>query len=291
MNVASPTLLRKFINLLLYGNFWIALAALSLIGHTSFIFRGQFVLDALVGFSFFGTLCLYAIHRIIGMSKAHEYFQLNRYTVITRYKFHIELYAVLGAIGAGLCFLFLKSNTQLAVVIPSLLSLAYVLPIFGNKKRLRDLDDIKIFLVAGVWAWITVILPAVEYELLPYRGIVLCFIERTLFVFAITLPFDIRDLSVDGQTQVKTIPGRIGIYKSKILSAFCLLGAMSIAIVCWWEFYYTFPILVALVVLYLFTLGLIILTKQERSDYFFTGWLDGTMVLSGVLVGIASYYF
>ena len=286
MNADSPTLFRKFINLLLYGNFWIALGALSMLAQTSLIYRGQFQLDALGGFVFFGTLCLYAIHRIVGMSKAHEYFQLHRYAVITRYKSHIQIYAVVGGIGAAVSFFLLNTNTQLAIIFPGLLSLAYVLPVFGNKKRLRDLDDIKIFLVAGVWAWITVGLPAVTYEIGHPQGIVLTFIERFLFVFAITLPFDIRDLGVDGESAVQTIPRRIGVRRSKFLAGICLFGAMGCAVGCWWEFYYSVPILVAVSMTYLVSLGLVYLTRGDRNDYFFTGWMDGVLVFSGGMVWV-----
>lgn len=290
MNADNPTLFRKFINLLLYGNFWIALGALSLLIQTIIIYQGQFVPNPLAGFVFFGTLCLYALHRIVGISKAHEYYQLHRYAVITRYKSHIQVYAVIGGIGAGICFFLLKRPVQVAVILPTLLSLGYVLPVLGNKKRLRDLNDIKIFMVAGVWAWITVVLPATAYSISHSYGIVLTFIERFLFVFAITIPFDIRDLAVDGQGQVRTIPARLGIKKSKILSGICLLTAAGCAVLCWQLFYYSIPILIASLITYLISFGLIHATEPNRDDYFFTGWLDGTMILSGLSVFIANLF-
>ena len=142
----------KFINLILYGNFWIALGSLSLLWQTTLIYQQEIYLDSLTGFVFAGTLFLYALHRIVGISKSHAYFQLERYMVITQYKSHIQIYAAVGALISVGCFFLLNRSIQWSIIVPGLLSLGYVLPILGNKKRLRDLNAIKIFLVAFVWA-------------------------------------------------------------------------------------------------------------------------------------------
>jgi len=291
MKFFKDSIAYKFINLMLYGNFWIALGSLSLLWQTTLIYQERFYFDALTGFVFFGTLFLYALHRIVGISKSHAYFQLERYSVITVHKRHIEWYAGIGALMATVCFFFLNRSTQLALIIPGIISLGYVLPILGNKKRLRDLNDIKIFLVALVWAWITVLLPAVEYDLFPGKGILLTFIERVLFIFAITLPFDIRDLQVDEQSAVRTLPARWGVKRTKQIAIGVIGMALTINIICWQQFYYSVPIMVALVLTYLATIILVKKITPERSDYFYTGLMDGTMVLSGVLVGTFIYWF
>lgn len=291
MKIPKDSIVYKFIDLILYGNFWIAFGSLALLWQTTLIYQQQFYFDALSGFTFFGTLFLYALHRIIGMSKAHASFQFERYTVIVGHKRHIEIYAGIGAVVATICFFQLSFSTQLALIIPGLISLGYVLPILGNKKRLRDLNDIKIFLVAIVWAWITILLPAIEYGLLPYQGIVLTFIERVLFIFAITLPFDIRDLQVDKQSTVRTLPAKWGVERTKNIATGMIGVSLIISIFCWHQFYYSIPILIALIITYLATIILIKKITPQRSDYFYTGLMDGTMILSGVLVGLFVYLF
>lgn len=286
MKFSNHRIIYKFVDLILYGNFWIALGSLALLWQTTLIYQHQFHFDPLSRFVFFGTLFLYALHRIIGISKTHASFQLARYTVITAYKHHIEWYAGIGAIMAVISFFQLSRSTQLALIIPGLISLGYVLPIMGNKKRLRDLNDIKIFLVALVWAWITVLLPAIEYELLPHKGILFTFIERVLFIFAITLPFDIRDLQVDEQSAVRTLPAKWGVALTKNIAAGITGIALLIAIFCQQQFYYSIPMMVALILTYLTTILLIKKITPQRGDYFYTGLMDGTMVLSGLLVGI-----
>ena len=291
MKVSKNSIIYKFIDLVLYGNFWIAVGSLALLWQTTLIYQQEFHFDALTRFVFFGTLFLYALHRIIGMSKAHAYFQLERYTVIIAHKRHIEWYAGIGAVIAAFSFFQLSRPTQLALIIPGIISLGYVLPILGNKKRLRDLNDIKIFLVALVWAWITVLLPAIEYGLLPHQGILLTFIERVLFIFAITLPFDIRDLQVDKQSAVRTLPAKWGIERTKNIAVGMVGISIGITVFCQYQFYYSIPIMVALILTYLATIILIKKITPQRSDYFYTGLMDGTMVLSGVLVGTFIWFF
>jgi len=115
------------------------------------------------------------------------------------------------------------------LVIPAILSLGYVLPFVKGNKRLRDFDYIKIFLVAIVWGVITVLMPILERTTDLTLSHLLILLERMLFIFAITLPFDIRDLKIDAHIDVKTIPSIIGIGKTKKLALFCLIIVVLLA--------------------------------------------------------------
>lgn len=46
----------------------------------------------------------------------------------------------------------------------------------------------------------------------------LLFIRRFLFILALALLFDIRDFTYDRNTSILTIPGLIGVWKTKLLS-------------------------------------------------------------------------
>src|SRR6185369_13593853 len=105
------------------------------------------------------------------------------------------------------------------------ISLAYSVPVLAKgSKNLRGVKLLKIFLIMYVWAASTVVMPAVGTELPIFqRDVVLLFIERALFIFAITLPFDIRDYESDIKNKVVTIPGIIGIRSTRVLAFTCLL--------------------------------------------------------------------
>jgi len=277
-------LLKKFIDLLLYGNFWIAAGALAMSWQSQLIFTGQIQWDALASFVFFSTLFLYALHRIVGISKLHEYFQLERYSVIATFKTHIQFYALIGFIGTTISFFYLNRAVQAALIIPGLLSLGYVVPFLGRKKRLRDFNHIKIFLVAIVWAWVSVLLPALHSQEPLTLALGLMILERALFIFAITLPFDIRDLKVDMHSEVKTLPAQMGWIKTKYLAQGLVLLALLLAFANYQLQLYSWPQLLALFIAYLITALLIHRSHPDRHDYFYTGLMDGTMILQFILL-------
>ena len=166
----------------------------------------KIALDYLTGFIFFATLFLYAAHRIVGISRLKDFCDVDRYHIIASFKSHIFLYASLAAISGVYCFLQLPVPIQLALIIPGVFSLAYVIPFLGNQKRLRDINYIKIYLIAIVWAFVTVTLPALEKQMATTPAVILMTLERAVFIFLITIPFDIRDLKVDDFSDVKTLP-------------------------------------------------------------------------------------
>lgn len=282
-------LLEKFINLILFGNFWIALCAVAMTWQTELLLFGNFEWTYLTSFVFFSTLFLYAIHRIVGLVKVKPFLEKYRYAVIYRFRNHIKFYAFVGGVGALYFFFQLSFVNQLLLIIPSILSLGYVLPFVKGKKRLRDFDYIKIFLIAIVWGVITVVMPILERTTSFTLSHFLILLERMFFIFAITLPFDIRDLKIDAHIDVKTIPSIIGIPKTKRLARFCLLMVLLLALINgpWWYSIYTLNTIFALFLACCLTLFLIEKSHQTDADYFFTGLMDGTMILQFLLVVVS----
>lgn len=224
------------------------------------------------------------MHRIIGLQKVKPFQDKGRYFVIARFRKHIIFYAILGSIGTAISMWWLRPVTWLSLAIPTLLSLGYIFPILNGRRRLRDLDSIKIYMIALVWAWISVFLPMLELEQALSLSWLLLFVERFLFVFAITIPFDIRDLLIDEHTSVKTIPNTIGVTKSKQLSMI-LLGAMLLIVV--WNYqlgFYAWTTCLGLLLSILTTLPLLVYCDKAKHDYYFSGLLDGTLILQLVFV-------
>ena len=271
-------LAQQLLNFLLYANVWIAVCATSMVLLTEWRLNGTLVLNPLNGFVFFSTWSLYCGHRLVGMERVKRFRNEGRYRVIYRYRRHIVAYAVIGALGAIFCFWQLPRPVQLWTIAPALVSLGYVLP-FLRGKRLRDFDFWKIFLVAGAFAWVTVALPWFHHRPGSPPDVWLL-LERFCFIFAITIPFDIRDLRVDAHTRVRTIPALLGVWRSKGLAIALLIASVVFLFLGGWEislgFVLTFP-LVAM---------LIWQASREREDAYYTGFLDGTMVvqLVGTLV-------
>ncbi len=278
--------LTKIVDLFLYGNFWIAIAAVAMTLQTQYLLQSRIACTPLLIFIFSSTLFLYALHRIVGLQKVKPFQDKGRYLVISTFKNHILIYAALGALGAFFSFWYLSLNVQIALVLPAILSLGYVIPILTGKRRFRDIHFIKIFLVALVWAYITVLLPILESNFPMDIALLPLFLERTCFIFAITLPFDIRDLKVDEYTAVKTIPSKLGIAYTKILAATLLIAMLFFAFLNILNGL-PFSILVPLSISAFSTFFLIYYSDRVTHDYYFTGLIDGTMLLQFLLI----YFF
>ena len=274
---------RKFINLILYSNLWIAACALAMALQTKWLLSGNISLTNLEWFILCSTLSLYAVHRLTGMVKLKAFADKGRYAVISRFRNHIAIYAIISAIAGAWFYFQLDLKLQIHLALTGVISLGYVLPVLGTGKRLRDIHYLKIFLIAITWAWVTVVVPALSSIKSWNIWLTLLTLERVIFIFAITLPFDIRDFQIDVHTGVKTIPGYIGMVGTKKLSIVCLasallLAALNLGHIYTWETFTGFLISILLT-------GVIIWKADKvRHDYYFTGLVDGTMVLQFLLV-------
>jgi len=282
--------LVKFFNLLLYGNFWIAGCALALSLQTRLLLTGELGWGIYESFLFAGTVCLYALHRLVGLRRLRPFQQSGRLRVIARFRKHILAYTILSGLIGAYFFLQLERRVQWSLILPALLAFSYVLPVFGRQRRLRDLPDLKIFLIALVWGLVTVISPAVRMETARQPAVWWMLLERALFIFAICLPFDIRDLRIDAYHEVPTLPARLGIRGAKRLAALVLAGMMACVGANLWLHTYT-P---AQAIAFLFSGGttLIFIGYSDRfqHDYYFSGLMDGAMILQFLLVAALTFY-
>lgn len=283
--------LRRLIDLILYSNLWIAMAALSLHVQVRWLLLGQIAFGPLDGFVFFATVFLYAVHRLIALHRLTGFTLSDRFQKISRRRRDILVYAILAGLATLFFFGRLERSTQFLSLAPALLSLLYVLPIFSGGRRLRDFHFLKIFLIALVWTWVTVVLPAFQVHLLGQIPVWLLILERFFFVFAITVPFDVRDLHLDRQTQVATLPARLGISRALWVALSSLLLA---ALTAFWLYrmdVYSTPAWIGWLATTALTAGLIVGSRPDRHDYYFTGWLDGTMILLATLVITLDQWF
>jgi len=271
-------ILKALGNFYLYSSLHISLCA-ALICIESYLILGieiQWYYALYIGLS---TMAVYSAHRLVGMSMVSAFSKQGRYRVIKKYRHHILVYFCLSFILAVFFFFELDFRQMVMIVIPAILTTAYVLPLF-NSKRLRDFPFIKIFLIAIVWTWLT--LGMISTELFtPLCAILL--IERVLFFLAITIPFDIRDVIVDESISVKTLIHKLGIKKSKLLAlalviiCFCLISYLFFTGLINQSYFY------GLSICYVYVAVLIYFSKQGRGDFFFGGLLDGSIGLRLVL--------
>lgn len=186
----------------------------------------------------------------------------------------------------------LSLNSLILLTSTSILALSYNFPILkiGNRRiGLRSLPGAKLFIISIVWAFSCVWFPIVELNsqnvYISKLDTFLLVAKRFLFIMAITLPFDIRDLYQDRFFHLKTIPVLIG--KENAL----LLCQVLLVVYILFVFIFADAIDGALVALTLTTLitGLLIyFTKKERNEYYYFLFLDGTLLLQFIAVWMAN---
>ncbi len=284
-------LVHKIADLILYSSVFVALCAVALVTLSGKLIGVDPEITIYTRFTFFSVIMLYSIHRIMGIKKVEAFEHEGRFAVIKKYRYHILVYGIAGLAGALYYFLRFDLQLQKLVILPAGLSLLYVIPFLPGHNRLRDVHLVKIFTIAVTWAWVTAFIPLhIAFDEFRWP-IVFAFLERALFVFAITIPFDIRDLEVDAHTGVRTLPILLGTKKSKILAIGCLALHLIIVLSLSWMGFYTGHIIIPYLLFFLVTAVLINKSAHGLSDYYYSGLLDGTMILQWLLVSAYLYLF
>ena len=163
------------------------------------------------------------------------------------------------------------------IAVSALVSLLYVKRIKG--RNLREIPYIKIHLIALTWVGVLIAFPMLNEG--ETDQLVWISVAHYLYVLAVTIPFDIRDLKYDNPSQ-KTIPQVIGVEASIILSLF-LLVVFSVMML------YIDPRLWANAMFYtavLIQMFLVLLMNEDRPDTYCAGYIDGVIAILGL-----SYYY
>lgn len=284
----------QFLDFLLFSNLFIALcaAAQALVTyHLLKLAPNPYI----VGFVFCSTLLIYNLSMVLSKPKHPEQSPFRRVRwIFGHYQFIvvITILSFICLIPLGIFYLNIKSKLLMAFL--GGLSFAYNLPLIKLKNKkigLRNLPGIKLFLIALVWSFSCVLLPITEAESNPSIHIswittTLLVVKRFLFVCAITIPFDIRDLFQDKIYELKTIPVILGEKKAWI---FCQ-ALLILYIVLLFLFSNKLDIdTIGLSLTVILTGWLIFKSNFKRNEYYYFLFLDGTLLLQYIMLSFTSY--
>lgn len=270
-------MLSRFYKFYLYTNIHVSLAAAALCLFTAFLFLVPLDRSYLI-FVFFATLFSYGAHRIfIDVDKIKH--QLSkRNASLLDYQQHLKIFTLFSAVIMGMYFFQLSYFQQISLALVGCITLLYIAPIFPNGRRLRDFSFLKIILISFVWMAVTYTIRAIEVN--EDSGKILRLsIDRFLFIFAITIPFDIRDRKSDLLSGTKTLVTSFGINTSKMLSYFALSVASLILLYSLFFDQLSKSYFIAAVMTYIISIPLIQTADEEKKDVFYLGILDGLMLL------------
>lgn len=271
----------KCLRSVIYSNAFIAFNA-AFLTHVSLILDSNRIPDFRISILvFLATWLVYNLHRLA----KHEYIFYRNQKHYPQPLFSIYGNVLITAATLiGITFLgvqLISPKTLLStspLIILALLYSAKILKINKKTVAIRELPFAKIFLIAFSWAFITYSLPVHLQSQKPLLELLdTHFLMRFIFIFSITIPFDIRDLKYDTDEQ-KTIPSVIGTQNALHLSRFLFFGFLLISL---WVDYQLFFCLLPLSI---FALYLISICKN-KGDLFFTGLMDGLILLKGLSIG------
>lgn len=162
-----------------------------------------------------------------------------------------------------------------------LITVSYSWPVLWKRSNLRDITSLKIFVIAFVWATVTVVLPLVSKHTFLDRNVFIEYGQRFVFVLVLTLPFDIRDVRFD-TFQLGTIPQIIGIKRSRVLGVFLL----SLAVL--FEFLKTpflFDQALILAGISILTAFLLMQSVVKQTQYYASFWVESIPIIwCGLLI-------
>lgn len=269
--------LKQFFDFYINSSIHVALAVVSLSWLTLLEF--DFYDNDILYFIFFSSITGYNFVKYFGLAKFHhrslanwlkfiQVFSLLCFVLMCYYAFKIQTKTLFYIVGLGL------------------ITFLYAIPflpkrfLVDDKQNLRDIGGIKIYIIALVWTGVTVISPLVNNNIGVSDTLIITAIQRFVFVFVLTLPFEIRDLQYDS-IKLSTIPQKIGEKQTKIIGLILLLVFFTL------EFFKeenNFKRLIIVFVITIITFYSLINAKKNQGKYYSGFWVEGIPIFWLLLV-------
>jgi hypothetical protein len=259
---------------LFWGNFWIAFGASS----TAYYFCSTYFAVTHIESTqytlivFFSTLSVYTAHRILKHSKEENCYTPRHFWVHNN-KLVLFWVTVFSLIGAFFLVVVTLSSISLLLLIPMSLVMVVYPPIVKKFKGIRSIPLIKNLTITSVWTGLLLLVPYVNFgSAQPYILFNLLLMGFGFFVLALTLPFDVRDMTHD---TITTLGNRFSRRFNKLLSVSCL--ALSAVLLYLGQCGYIVSIpMVGMVI--------VLIENQKWKETYYDIFIDGLFILFGVMV-------
>jgi 4-hydroxybenzoate polyprenyltransferase len=279
--------LKRLFNDFVFGNFFIALCSAAMIW-TTFLLNGIPVkVTPFTVFLSIATYLLYNFHRIsyrIDFSGLRKFFLSLNKIHFTRNE---KLFYVFSFVAMFACIFLLNFHILYLMIPLTLLALSYSIPMISMRKKkitLPELPLIKTPVLALVWGVTTTLVPVIEQNISFNTSFIwLQVFSRCLFIFALCIPFELRDVEIDKLKNIRTFPVIFGIKAAKIWGSVIILLELLT--------HHLMHSLSSSAVLVLDLTSLlaffwIILQNNRREPYFYKFLIDGTMLIRFLLLFI-----
>ncbi len=287
-------ILQSVLDFLLFSNVFMALCTVAQALVTFHLLQTP-PLYSVLGLLFVSTLGIYNFCILIDKKNDP---QNSPYIRIRWFYAHHRLMVTITIVSL-LClvplFFLISIQSRLLLVFLGILSFAYGLPLFTigeHKFGLRNIPGLKPLLITLVWTLSIVLLPVLEAQdvnqtVISMRDNMILLAKRFLFIAALTIPFDIRDLFEDRKTNLRTIPV---VWGEKNAYLFCqvLLAGYIILLFLFHDNGFNNDFF-ALTLTALLTGWLIFKSSWQKNEYYYFFYLDGVLVLQYVFLVLFSF--
>lgn len=286
---------QSILDFLLFSNLFMALCTVAQ-GLVTFHLIDSKPVYPVLGLLFASTLAIYNFSILISKPKSPEKSPFRRVRWFFAHHRLMVTFTIVSTLALFPLFMLLSIESRILLVFLGVLSFSYSLPLFTigeHKFGLRHIPGLKPFLITLVWTLSCVLLPILESEDLhlaevSMRDTTILIAKRFLFIGALTIPFDIRDLFQDRQSGLKTIPVAWG-EKNAYLFCQVLLAGYVVLLFLFRNngFNNDFFALTLTVIL---TGWLIFKSKWEKNEYYYFLYMDGVLVLQYLMLAAFSLF-
>ncbi|MFC2109517.1 hypothetical protein ACFLRU_03155 [Bacteroidota bacterium] len=261
----------------IHSNIHVSIASACLVLITGKLYK----LDVLLPALFVGFATFVSYNFISFLKKKNKVLKVDISGWFTKF-YNLLLFLFIVSVSSLLFISYRIGISNLLVVLPfGLMTLFYMLPVFKFGKRklsLREIPGIKIFSIAISWAGLSSFFPLLYTAHILVVDDLLFFLQLILFVFVLTLPFDIRDVEFDKKS-LRTVPQVMGVVKTKILGVFCLFVGLFL------QFYlFGKNLFFSTVIIYVLLMFLLGFSSRKQSSYYASFWVESIPVFWYLLI-------
>ena len=244
----------------------VSLAVCALLMTTAYILP-VYISFELIAFVFFSTITGYNFVKYAGVAGLHHLSLAKNLRVI-------QLFSLACFVGLLVMAYYQRLEVILVSAFLGIFTLLYAIPFLPQGKNLRSLQTLKIFIIAFVWAGTAVWLPLEQFHSIYSEEVILRFLQVFVFVLALILPFEIRDLSYDSQ-ELKTLPQVLGVQKTKYLG-YLFLGVFLLL-----EFLLKNELsnVISVCIITIFTGLMIYFSSKNQAKYYASFWVEAIPIL------------
>ena len=282
-------LLQPAFDFILFSNIFMALCAVAQ-GLLTFYIIGSKTVYPIIGLLFTSTLGIYNFSILVAKPKHPE---LSAYRRVRWFFAHYRLMVTITIVcllSLIPLFFLISTASQLLLIFLGVLSFCYGLPLFsiGDQKfGLRNIPGLKLFMITLVWTMSAALLPVLEAQAMhlvtiSMRDTTILVAKRFLFIGALAIPFDIRDLFEDRQLGLKTIAVAWGEKNAYLFCQF-LLGGYIVLLFLFRNNGFSNEFF-ALALTAILTGWLIFKSKWEKDEYYYFFFVDGVLILQYLMV-------